>query len=372
MLATLTIGLPVLGIGAVAAITRYHLNGEDLSKFDTPEIPVTFDTDPATAGAQAVRDYLKEKFIKPAAEPGSRAEKLAKKRKMFDEIGLSREFDCTFVPATATIGATSVTGEWTVPENADPSRRLLYLHGGANTVGSAISHRPIITNIANRTGCVVYAPNYRLMPENTRMAGVEDCRAAYEWICENGPDGPATAKSVAIGGDSAGANLTLSLINWVRDEAKRAADAVFVISPAVDSTCTSPSIKENFDTDLMLKPLAGPLLKTPRPILLWGLWRASKISPADPVVSPIFADLSNLPPTLVHVSAAEMLYDDARRYVTKAKAAGSPATLQSWAHMAHVWHAFDRMLPEAHDAFDEIAKFLSDNGATPRLTLAKR
>lgn len=366
MFFTLGIGAPVAAIGAAAAITRYHLNGEDLSKYDGAGYEPDFSPDPNSDGAKEVRTYLVENFIKPASTSGSAKDKLAAKRKRFDDIGLTREFDCEFHDVAFTSDGVEITGEWTQPANCDPSRRILYLHGGANTVGSAVSHRPIITNIANRTGCAVFAPNYRLMPENPRMAGIKDCRAAYEWVCEYGPDGAAPAKSVAIGGDSAGANLALSLINWVRDEGKRKPDAVFVISPPTDTTCTSPSLKGNYKTDLMLQPLAGPILKIPHPVLLWGLWRTNRISPANPVVSPIFADLSDLPPTLVHVSAAEMLYDDARRYAAKRSECGAPVKLQIWDHMPHVWHAFDRMLPEAHDAFDGIASFLKENEATAR------
>ena len=356
----------VFGAGVVVAVTKFHLNGEDLSKYDGADLPVTFHPDPNSPGQQAVIAYLKENFIKPAKAKGTRREKLLAKRKSFDQGGLTREFDCSFTPDTAHIGENEVSGEWVQAVGADPDRRILYIHGGANTVGSAVSHRAITTNLAERTGCSVFAINYRLMPENTRLAGIEDCRAAYQWILENGPNGPAPVKKLAVAGDSAGGNLTLSLINWVRDNDHRPADAVIAISPAVDSTCSSPSIRGNFETDIMLQPLVGGLLKIPRPILLWMMWSANRISPASPEVSPIFADLSNLPPTLVHISAAEMLYDDARRYVTKAQSQGSPVTLQSWAHMAHVWHVFDRMLPEAHQALDEIGAFLKKHDVTAK------
>lgn len=364
----IAIALTIL-IGVIASVAFVHakLAGEDLSIYDTGA-PTTFDADPNSDGQQAVKVYLQENFIKPAQAKTSRAEKLARKREMFEAIGHRRDFGCEFQPATYTHDGVTITGEWTLVEGCDTSRRLLYLHGGANTVGSAVSHRPIISNIAKRTGCAVFAPNYRLMPENARLDAIRDVRAAYEWICVNGPDGESAAASVAIGGDSAGANLTLSLINWVRDEKKRKADAAFVISPATDSTCSSPSIKNNFETDLMLRPLAAPLLKMPRPLLLASIWALNRMAPTDPRISPIFADLSNLPPTLIHISAAEMLYDDARRYAEKARRAGTAVTLQSWAHMAHVWHAFDQMLPEAHHAFDEIAAFLHENGAAPRQT----
>ncbi len=368
LLPALAIGAPAAAVAgiAAAAVTRFHLSGEDLSKYDGADYPVDFTPDPNSEGVLAVNDYLVENFIMPAASEGRSKDKLAEKRKRFEEIGLTRDFDCEFRDGVAKSGKTKVPGEWTLPDDCDPSRRILYLHGGAHTVGSAISHRPIITNLANRTGCAVFAPNYRLLPENPRMAGVIDCRVAYEWIAANGPDGRGKATSIAIGGDSAGGNLALSVINWVRDEKKRAADAVFAISPATDTTFTSPSLRENFETDLMLKPIAQSILKVPHPLLLWSLWRGNRISPANPVVSPIFADLSNLPPTLVHVSAKEILYDDARRYAAKRAACNSPVTIQTWDHMSHVWHVFDRILPEANDALDLIADFLREHNASAR------
>ena len=368
LLPALAFGAPVAAVAgiAAAAVTRFHLSGEDLSKYDDAAFRVDFQPDPNSSGLREVHDYLTENFIMPAAVGGRSKDKLAAKRKFFDELGLAREFDCEFRDDIAKIGKVKVSGEWTLPADCDPKRRILYLHGGAHTVGSAISHRPIITNLANRTGCAVFAPNYRLLPENPRMAGVIDCRVAYEWIAENGPDGRSKATSVAIGGDSAGGNLTLSVINWVRDEKKRPPDAVFAISPATDTTFTSPSLRHNFETDMMLQPLAGPLLKVPHAVLLWALWRGNRVSPAHPAVSPIFGDLKNLAPTLIHVSAKEILLDDARRYAAKRVASGSPAEIQIWDHMPHVWHAFDRVLPEAHDGFDEIADFLRAHNASAR------
>jgi acetyl esterase/lipase len=76
------------------------------------------------------------------------------------------------------------------------------------------------------------------------------------------------------------------------------------------------------------------------------------------VVSPVFGDLSRLPPLLVHASEAEMLLDDSRRYVNKAIAAGSPVTLQTWQHMVHVWQIYHPELPEGRQAMEEIGKFL--------------
>ena len=259
-----------------------------------------------------------------------------------------------------------MNGEWvtskTPGKKSDPDKRILYIHGGAFTVGSCISHRAITSKLAKLTGASICAINYRLMPENKRMASVEDSRTAYKWILENGPDGPFTAKKLCVAGDSAGGNLTLSIIQWARNEGLRAADAAVGISAMVDGTFSAPSIRENISTDHMLRPMVGALLDIPGPLLLWGSFKKLGISPSSPKVSPIFGNLSDLPPTLIHVSSTEILHDDARRYTAKARGAGSDVKLQIWSHMPHVWHIFDDILPEAKDALKEIASFLKGHG----------
>lgn len=341
--------------------TKFALMGKNLSKYDR-DWPATFETDPNSAGAKAIKAYLIENFINPASSDGSMMEKLAAKRTRFDAGGLTRKFDGVYQNDTVVHSGTEVTGEWTLAKGANPNKRILYIHGGAFTVGSAISHRAITTNLSIKTGCAVFAPNYRLMPENSRIASVEDCRAVYSWILENGPDGPAEVENFAIMGDSAGGNLTLVMAQWARDNNIRPADAIVGISALTDSTYESPSLRGNFETDLMLKPLVAPLLKIPRPLLVWLAWKQLKIRPVDPVISPLRGHLGGLPPTLLHASTAEMVYDDSVRYVAKSDAEGGNALLQSWSHLCHVWHIFDEMLPEAHQALDEIAKFLKNNG----------
>ena len=109
----------------------------------------------------------------------------------------------------------------------------------------------------------------------------------------------------------------------------------------------------------MLGPFFGALAKIPRTLLLWGAWLQTRIRPSDPRISPVYGDLAGLPPLLVQASEAEMLRDDARRYANKAAAAGSPVTLQTWAHMVHVWQIFHPELPEGREALEEIRRFLA-------------
>ncbi|MCF6220112.1 MAG: alpha/beta hydrolase [Robiginitomaculum sp.] len=353
--------LPIIAPVAVLYGATRFLKGENLSKYDE-DIPVTFECDPDSDGLKKMNAYLFENFEKPA-KGHSGGEPVSTKRERFEQGGLTRDFPkVTFTPLSIPAGWGDIGGEWVTTKKSDPDKRILYIHGGAFTVGSAISHRPLTSKLAELTGASVCAINYRLMPEHKRMASVKDSRTAYKWILENGPDGPFSVKKLAVAGDSAGGNLTLSTIQWARNEGLRPADAVVALSPATDGTFSGSSIRDNIDTDHMLRPMVKNLVNIPQSLLLWGSLKQLGVSPSNPSVSPIFGDLADLPPTLIHASSAEILYDDARRYAAKARAAGSDVKLQTWSHMPHVWQIFDTMLPEANDALKEIAAFLKSHG----------
>jgi acetyl esterase/lipase len=256
------------------------------------------------------------------------------------------------------VSVAGVPSGWVLAENSDPGRRLLYLHGGAFTAGSPRSHRPITTKYARMAGVSVLAVDYRLVPENRRIDCLTDCQTAYRWILEHGPDGPSSADVLFVSGDSAGGNLTLAVIAWARDAGLRAADGAIALSPATDAAFASPSLISNIATDHMLGPLFGRITRLPKSVVAWFGLLSNRVHPCDPRISPLRGDLSNLPPTLVHASEAEMLLDDARRYVQKATEAGSEATLETWHHMLHVWHIFEPSLPEAKEAFEHILNFM--------------
>jgi acetyl esterase/lipase len=288
-----------------------------------------------------------------------RAQHLGLLRDYMDNMSGERVFDAQFVP----VDAAGVAAEWVLAPGADSTRRTLYIHGGAWMMGSPRSHRAITTKFSEITGGAVLAIDYRLMPEYPRQAGIDDCRTAYRWMLEHGPGGRAPASALFVAGDSAGGNLTLSLIAWVRDQGLRAPNAAVALSPATDGTLGSPSLRTNIATDAMLGTLFGPLARVPRSVLLWVAWLRHRIRPNHPDVSPIFGDLSGLPPVLIHASDQEMLLDDSVRYTNKARAAGSHVTLQTWNHMVHVWHIFDPALTEARQGFEEIRQFLAATDA---------
>ncbi|WP_427454637.1 alpha/beta hydrolase [Litorimonas sp. WD9-15] len=334
------------------------LAGADLSEFDREVAP--FAVAKPSKALDDLNQYIREMFGGPGVSATARSGWEAK-RERFDTAGLARtDLKAEYRPAEIDVDGNTMTGSWTLVEGYDPDKRILYMHGGAFTVGSDISHRPLSVALAKRTKAAVFVPNYRLMPENSRRDTITDSRVAYDWVLENGPDGPAKAKSLALGGDSAGGNLALMLSNWSRENAARKPDAVIAFSPGVDGTLSSPSLKSNLETDLMLKPLLGKLMKIPRIILLPAMKRHSGMNPADPDQSPIFDDLSNLPPTLILAAQEEVLYDDGARYTAKMEAAGSSATFQNWAGgLPHVWPIFDDKIPEANQALDGVGDFLN-------------
>ena len=283
-------------------------------------------------------------------------EQLPALRAFMDELGMSRASTAQLIP----VDAGDVRGEWVLAPGADPSVRTLYIHGGAFTMGSPRSHRPLTEHFSRLTGGAVFAVDYRLMPEHRRSAGIADCRAAYRWVLDNGPDGPGPCSALVVAGDSAGGNLTLSTIAWARDARLRRADAAVALSPLTDASFGSPSMKANVATDTMLGPMFGKLARLPKVLLPFVGGIMSQARPSNPDISPLHGDLHDLPPILVQASESEMLHDDAHRYVAKAVAAGTLARFQTWEHMPHVWQMFDPYLDEANHALDEIGGFLDE------------
>ena len=294
----------------------------------------------------------------------SRRKRIHRLRRIMDEgfTGSPAEAGQLGVEITAT-DANGVAAEWVVAPDASHDRRLLYMHGGAFTVGSPRSHRMITAALSNACGVAVLAIDYRLMPEHRRKSAIVDCQNAYHFMLENGPSSKGAAHEVTVAGDSAGGNLTLMLSAWARDENIRRMDSVIAFSPSTDSTLANPSMIKNIETDPMLGPGLGPPARMPAPLKALAVLLAGQMSPRNPLMSPLFGDLRDLPPTLVLASDCEMLFDDSVRYVNKARSQGSPVTIQVWPGMVHVWPMFQHVLPEARHSIDEVAAFIAANRA---------
>ncbi len=351
----------ILIVLTVWAFERFYLRGQAVKEYPPPSDPQAQQRfiQSGEPGPEQLEVIKAVRELTLRISVGRSNHNLKAARLAFDSISDGREFQSEFVP----VDAGGIPAEWVMAPGVDETKRVLYIHGGGFVVGSPKSHRTITSKLSEVTGCAVLAIDYRLMPEHLHKDCVEDCRTAYHWILENGPDGPGEIQQLFIGGDSAGGNLTLSLIAWIRDNKLRVPEAALALSPLTDITFSGTSIRTNVDSDIMLKPFMKALNKLPPFIKSWWVLWTYKVRPCNPQASPLLGDLSNLPPTLVQASEAEMLLEDARRYVYKACASGSPAKLQTWTDMMHIWQMFDPQLPQAVEAWKEIEKFLKKHAS---------
>ncbi len=354
----------VVVVGGLWAVAVFYLRGAPLQGLDQPTGERFSSGDAPSPELKGVLVSLGG--IRDVLAGVPMRQRNAVLRKYMDQLFAERRLDVRQQP----VDCDGVPGEWVLAPGADPARRTLYIHGGAFLMGSPKSHRTLTSRFSALTGGAVLAIDYRLMPEHPRRAGIDDCRSAYRWLLAHGPDGEAPAQTVFVAGDSAGGNLTLSLLQWVRDAGLRAPDAAVALSPLTDATLASPSMRAHVATDPMLGPLFGPMARVPQWLLLWMGWLQTRVRPCDPLVSPLRGDLSRLPPVLLQASEVEMLFDDSRRYVNRAQAAGSPTQLQTWNHMVHVWQIFNPELPEAEQALAEIGKFLEAAAPRPQAAAA--
>lgn len=356
----------VVVFAVVWLAVRIFLRAPDHSRFDQPVAPnVGGRTEPSEEIAQLL-ERLHQMTARLEGVPFRDRNKLL--RQIMDEglLGAPVAPDQLGVSAEA-VDAGGVPAEWVLAPGAEPDRRILYLHGGGFFAGSPTSARMLTAALSKRCGAAVLSVDYRLMPENRRLDPVTDCRAAYRWMLDNGPAGPAAASRVFVAGDSAGGNLALVISAWARDEGLSRPDGVIAFSPSTDSTLASASYRKNIATDPMLGPALGWLARLAPTLKSLLGWLLGRVSPANPTSSPLFGRLDGLPPTLVQATDCEMLIDDARRYVNKARSEGSPAVLQTWPGLVHVFQMFGHILPEAEEALDKVAEFVADPAATARL-----
>jgi epsilon-lactone hydrolase len=243
------------------------------------------------------------------------------------------------------VSAGGVDGEWSSPANAPEDKAILYFHGGGFRIGSVTSHRDLIAQIALASGCRVLAINYRLAPEHRFPAALDDALAAYGWLFDRGlkPD------NVAFAGDSAGGNLALAAMLALRERGLPLPVSAVLMSPWTDLAATGESYVTRADAD--------PIHQRPMILALAKNYLGGQGDPCDPLVSPLYADLTGLPPLLIQVGDRETVLDDSVMFTDIARAAGVDVSLEVWDGMIHVFQMFE--LPEAHQAIASIAGFLS-------------
>ncbi|MBW2312743.1 MAG: alpha/beta hydrolase [Deltaproteobacteria bacterium] len=243
------------------------------------------------------------------------------------------------------VDAGGAPGEWTTAPESESDRVAVYLHGGGYAIGSIQSHRPLVTQLARDARARVLSIDYRLGPEHPHPAAVEDACNAFRFAVDSG----VAPERIAIAGDSAGGGLTGAALIALRDAGGDTPAAGVCISPWFDLTLSGDSMKTKGDAD--------PLVSEDKLAVMAAAYVADG-DPKAPTASPLFADLSGLPPMLLQVGTAETLLDDSTRFAERAKTAGVEVDLEIWDDMIHVWHAFGPLLPEAGEAITKIGSWL--------------
>jgi acetyl esterase/lipase len=229
--------------------------------------------------------------------------------------------------------------------DTEPTGVIFHLHGGGFALGSAASSVGFASDLARKAGMNAVTVDYRLAPEHPFPAALEDVTAAYQAALDH-----ASARTqIVVTGESAGGNLALELLIARKEHRLEMPAAVALFSPMTDLAVTG----ESFTTKAGVDPnITAAAIRTRANDYLNGT------DPKDPFVSPIYADLTGLPPMLVQAGSHEALLDDATRLATRAAADDVAVTLDITPDVAHVFQAFAAVLDEGDDALSRAATFL--------------
>jgi len=228
-----------------------------------------------------------------------------------------------------------------------PARVILYLHGGAFFMGSPASYRNRTMRLSYRCDAEVFVPAYRLAPENPFPAALDDALAAWKLVSALRPDAP-----LFVAGDSAGGGLSLSLLVRLRDLDLTMPNGSILLSPWTDLTVSGASVDGNLGRDLWF---------TRNHLETWARYYVDRAQGNSPYASPVFADLSELPPLLLVVGDSELLLDDTLRVWDAAIKKGTNASVLIGKGMQHDWPLTLPWLDESRAAWKAIRAFVEEH-----------
>lgn len=245
-----------------------------------------------------------------------------------------------------------VPGHWFIPRAGfRPDRTVLYLHGGGYAF-YVRHHANLISAVARAARARLFALDYRLAPEHPYPAQIEDALTAYQGLLANG----ILPENILLSGDSSGGNLSIVLLLHMREFGLPLPRAVVLICPWVDMADTRPSLGENIDFDWIATHNVYSFVE----------WYLQGHDPLDPLISPVNADLSGLPPIYVQAGGAEILRDQVVAFVETARQHGVDISLDIFPGMNHIFQAFGDLLPQSRDALRRIRAFVDQIWAAPQ------
>jgi len=227
---------------------------------------------------------------------------------------------------------------------------LLWFHGGGWVLGNLDTHDRVCRSLANRAECMVVSVDYRLAPEDVFPAAAEDCYAATAWVAAHAGEIGADATRIAVGGDSAGGNLSAVVSQMARDRGGPSLVFQLLVYPVTDVAMDTPSYHDNAD---------GYLLTAAAMRWFWNHYVPNKADRENPYAAPLRAfDLSGLPSALVLTAGFDPLRDEGEAYARRLQTAGVPTTLSRYEGMIHGFFGMDSMLSEAVRALTEATQAL--------------
>ena len=269
---------------------------------------------------------------------------LSERRKRLDEVGavwpVADDVELTLVDVNG------IPGEYSIVPGSDASRVLIFFHGGGYCSGSIKSHRRLVTEAGRAARMRTLALAYRLAPEHPFPAAYDDALAAWRFLRDQG----IAAAHIAIGGDSAGAGLTLGLIGRLRDRHEELPACAWLISPWTDLTMSGSTLAS--------KAAIDPLIHNEYLTELADAYLPVDLNRKDPRISPLYAAFENFPPMLIQVGSEETLLDDAVRLAARAGAADVAVTLEIWPHMIHAWPLWNAHLEDGRRALASAGLFI--------------
>lgn len=236
-----------------------------------------------------------------------------------------------------------INAEWIRPENANDEKLIFYVHGGGYVSGSCSDHRNVVAKIAALTGVSNLVYEYRLAPEHPFPAAIDDSVKVYQEVLNRGFN----PENIIVMGESAGGGLALALLLALKEKFIAMPKAAVAISPWTDLSCSSESYKTK-----NRKSLA--------PLNSWNVFSKYYVGDSDvrnQLISPLFGDLTGLPPIFINSGEDDELFDDGRLFCEKAREAQVEVTFRKGEKMVHCYPLMAPMFNEATDAMSEILEF---------------
>ncbi len=249
---------------------------------------------------------------------------------------------------TQEVNIDGILADWVTTPQSLENRAVIYLHGGGFIMGSRRNYGRVAADLAESSQAKVLLLEYRLAPEFPYPAAIEDTVKAYQWLLTQGFN----PSQIAFAGDSAGGNLVISTLVKLKSAKITVPAAAWVASPYVNLTLTGETMTSKAEVDLMV---SSELLETISKLYI------PHQDPKESNISPIYADLSGLPPLLVYVGTEEILLDDALRLTQKAALCKVAVELKVWPDMIHCHHLFAPMLVEGRQAISKAGSFLQEH-----------